>query len=251
MIHKFATSLYAHLWRLPKFRRTYRKLSVAETFRHVYRNKAWGDNGTPFYSGAGSHGPVSEQYCAFVSRFIRDNHVESVVDLGCGDFSVGRRIVETTGARYSGIDVVPELIEYHQTTVLDSRASFQCADITKDPLPTAELCLVRQVFQHLSNEEIMEVLGNLRRFPWILISEDVPVRPKFFNRDKPHGPDVRAYYDSGVYVERPPFSVASTQIWESPLTANTLLRTVLIDQTDRNPPKLFAGARPAFRQVSN
>lgn len=82
----------------------------------------------------------------------------------------------------------------------DPRASFKCADITKDPLPAADLCLVRQVLQHLSNGEIINVLANLRNFSQILISEDVPVQPKSFNRDKPHGPDVRTYYGSGVYL---------------------------------------------------
>jgi SAM-dependent methyltransferase len=230
MIRKAVKSAYTHLWLLPKFHRTYRTLSVAETFRDIYRTKKWGDNGTPFYSGAGSHGPASEQYCAVVTKFIRDNQIQSVVDLGCGDFAIGNRIVEGTRVRYTGIDVVPELIEYHQRTVRNARASFQCADITKDPAPAADLCLVRQVLQHLSNDEIMKVLTNLRKFPWVLISEDVLRHPRSFNRDKPHGPDVRAYFGSGVFVDRPPFSMTSTQGWEFSLTENTLLRTVLIDQ---------------------
>jgi SAM-dependent methyltransferase len=235
MLSRLATSVYAHLWRLPRFRRIYKKLSVAETFRDVYRNKYWGDNGTPFYSGQGSHGSVARQYCDFVSTFIRNTGVESVVDLGCGDFAIGRRIVENTDVRYSGIDVVPELIEYHQHTSRDSRVTFQCADITTDMPPVGELCLLRQVLQHLSNSEILRVLATLKSFSWVLISEDVPVHPRFFNRDKLHGPDVRAYYDSGVYIDRAPFSMIPTQIWEIPLTRNTVLRTTLIDQTCCNP----------------
>ncbi len=157
--------------------------------------------------------------------------MRSIVDLGCGDFSVGRQILEGSSVRYTGIDVVPELIEHHKSTVQHPRASFQCADITNDPLPAADLCLVRQVLQHLSNGEIVRVLANLRNFSQILISEDVPVHPKSFNRDKPHGPDVRSYYGSGVYVERPPFSRTVSKLWEFPLTDNSLLRTVLLDQT--------------------
>jgi hypothetical protein len=77
----------------------------------------------------------------------------------------------------------------------------------------------------------MKVLANLRNFSQILISEDVPVHPESFNRDKPHGPDVRAYYGSGVYVERPPFSMPVAEFWEIPLTDNSLLKSVLLDQT--------------------
>ena len=133
--------------------------------------------------------------------------------------------------RYTGIDVVPELIEHHKSTVHDPRVSFRCADITTEALPAADLCLVRQVLQHLSNDEILKVLTNLGSFSRALISEDVPIRPKSFNRDKPHGPDVRSYYASGVYVERPPFSETVREIWELPLTDNSVLRTALLEPT--------------------
>jgi SAM-dependent methyltransferase len=216
---------------LARVHRTYKALSVAETFRNIYRTKAWGDNGTPFCSGAGSCGPVSKQYCAFVTKLILDHQVQSVVDLGCGDFTVGKQIVEASGVRYIGVDIVPELIEHHKSTVHDPRISFHCADIINDPLPQADLCLVRQVLQHLSNEEIMKVLANLRNFPRILISEDVPVHPKSFNRNKLHGPDVRSYWGSGVYVERPPFSEVISEISELPLTNNSVLRTALLVKT--------------------
>jgi SAM-dependent methyltransferase len=231
MLSNLVKSAYVRFWVLPRIHRTYSNLSVAETFRNIYRTKAWGDNGEPFCSGGGSCGPISEQYSAFVMKFIRDREVQSVVDLGCGDFAVGRQIVEGSSARYTGIDVVPELIEHHKSTVQHPRVSFQCSDITNDALPAADLCLVRQVLQHLSNGEIVKVLANLRNFSQILISEDVPTHPKSFNRDKPHGPDVRPYYGSGVYIERPPFSRPISKLWELPLTGDSLLRTVLLDQT--------------------
>jgi SAM-dependent methyltransferase len=231
VFRNLAKSVYVRLWILPRLHRRYAALSMTQTFRNIYRTKAWGDNGEPFCSGAGSRGPASEQYCALVIKFIRDHQVRSVVDLGCGDFAVGKQIVEASGVRYTGIDVVPELIEHHKRTVHDSRVSFKCADITNDALPCADLCLVRQVLQHLSNKEIVKVLGNLGNFSRTLISEDVPARPKSFNRDKPHGPDVRRYYGSGVYVDLPPFSRSVQEPWEFPLGDGSLLRIVLLDQT--------------------
>ncbi len=219
---------YKRWWGLPMVHRTYRTLSVAETFRHIYRTKAWGDNGEPFCSGAGSGGRPSQQYLSHVTEFISQHNVQSVIDLGCGDFAVGSKIVETTGVRYMGVDVVPELIEHHRQTVKDPRVSFQCADITSDQLPVADLCLIRQVLQHLSNDEIARVLGNLSSFPLVLVTEDVPVHPKSHNRDKPHGPDVRRYYGSGVYVDQPPFSRPARELWSFRLEDGAVLRTVLL-----------------------
>jgi SAM-dependent methyltransferase len=230
MFRKLLKSMYVRLWVLPRIHSTYKNLSVADTFRSIYRSKAWGDNGEPFCSGGGSRGLISEQYCVFVNKFIRDHQVQSIVDLGCGDFAVARQIVEASGVRYTGIDVVPELIEHNETTVHDPRVSFQCADITTDALPAADLCLLRQVLQHLSNDEIKRVLANLQSFSQVLISEDVPVHPKSFNRDKPHGPDVRSCYGSGVYVEHHPFSRPVSGLWELPLGDGSILRTVLLNQ---------------------
>jgi SAM-dependent methyltransferase len=228
-MRKLIDQMYVHLWTLPRIHRTYKVLSVSETFKKIYATKAWGDNGRPFCSGPGSHGLIADQYCDLVIRFIQDNGIQSVLDVGCGDFAVGKRIVEATHVRYCGIDVVPELIEYHKRTVDNPRAIFQCADITKDTLPVMELCLVRQVLQHLSNDEITKALRNLESAPQVLISEEVPLSPRVFNRDKRHGPDVRSR--SGVYVEHPPFSKKFTQMWEFPLTERSKLRTVLLDQT--------------------
>jgi len=98
-------------------------------------------------------------------------------------------------------------------------------------LPAAGLCLIRQVLQHLNNEEIARTLANLKNFTWVLISEHVPVHPKSINRDKPHGPDVRVRYGSGVYVEQPPFSMPAAELWNFPLKKNSMLRTVLFRQT--------------------
>jgi SAM-dependent methyltransferase len=231
MIRDFMKSVYLRFRGSPTDQRTYKTLSGRDTFRKIYRTKAWGDNGEPFYSGPGSDGPASEQYCASVIKFIRDHNVQSVVDFGCGDFSVGRRIVEASGVRYTGVDVVPELINHHKSKVHDPRVSFHCADITKDPLPSGDLCLIRQVLQHLGNRDVAKVLTRLGSFPQVLISEDVPIHPKSFNHDMSHGPDVRADYGSGVYVDQPPFSMPAVELWNFPLTENSQLRTVLLDQT--------------------
>jgi SAM-dependent methyltransferase len=217
---------------IPGIHRTYKDLSVQETFQAIYRTKTWGDAGTPFCSGVGSRGLVSQNYCNLVVKFIQENGIRRVIDLGCGDFVVGKRIVDETDVEYIGVDVVPELIEYHNQTSQNSRIHFQCADITKDPLPDADLCLVRQVLQHLSNGEAGDALANCRRFRRVLVSEDVPTRPKSFNRDKTHGPDIRGHYGSGVYLDQPPFSLPIASEWNFELSEKSLLRVVLLENSD-------------------
>lgn len=223
-------SWWFHYWVLPRDRRKFKTMTVEETFSTIYRTKGWGDDGGPFCSGTGSWGKAADDYCRFAIDFIKNHDVKSIVDLGCGDFAIGKRILEATGVEYTGIDVVPELIEHHRATSSGPRVHFQCANIVSDPLPRAELYLVRQVLQHLSNGEIESVLRNLRTCKQALISEHVPIYPQSINRDKPHGPDIRRFSGSGVYLEKPPFSVEVEETWEWPLGDDSLLRTCLVDQ---------------------
>jgi len=223
-------SWWFHYWVLPRDRRKFKSMTVEETFSTIYRTKGWGDDGGRFCSGSGSWGKAADDYCKFAIDFIKKHDVKSVVDLGCGDFAIGKRIVEATGVDYTGIDVVPELIEHHRATSSSPRVTFRCANIVSDPLPPAELYLVRQVLQHLSNDEVGQVLSNLGNCGKALISEHVPIHPEAINRDKPHGPDIRRFNGSGVYLEMPPFSIAVEETWEWPLGDDSLLRTCLVDQ---------------------
>ena len=222
-------SLYHRGWVLPRISRTYRNLPTAEVFRRVYAGGAWGtDEEAGFSSGTGSRGVIADQYCSWVTRFIRERGFRSIADLGCGDFCIGGRIVQQTGANYIGVDIVPELIEHHRAAFARPGISFECLDITNDALPAADLCLVRQVFQHLSNAQILSALDKLSPYPLALISEHVPRKPRVFNLDKSQGPHVRCSYGSGVYLDRPPFSREVLAEWEIPVDGRSVIRSVVI-----------------------
>src|ERR1700753_1246473 len=92
------------------------------------------------------------------------------------------------------------------------RLSFACANLITDELPGAELYLVRQVLQHLTNDEIATVLKRLSPFPKVLITEDLSLTPTSCTHDMTHGPEVRSDFGSGVYVDQPPFSVEIKEI---------------------------------------
>lgn len=231
MIRKFLGRIRRRLWPSPMDHRQYEKMSVPNTFRKIYLNQVWGSNGEQFYSGPGSHGPASDLYCSVVTKFIQENGIRSVVDCGCGDFAVGRRIVEATDVKYVGIDVVPELIQHHQQKFQSPRVRFACANLIVDELPVADLYLVRQVLQHLTNDEIAKVLDRLSCFPRILITEDLPSNPTSFNHDMTHGPEVRSDFGSGVYLDQPPFSLQVKEIARFELSETCFLRTVLVENT--------------------
>ncbi|MBS0558658.1 MAG: class I SAM-dependent methyltransferase [Proteobacteria bacterium] len=215
--------------------------SNERVFGAIYRERLWGEpaeTARPYYSGDGSYDPSVESYAALVWRVIAENKVESVLEIGCGDFSVASRYAAAC-KDYLGIDVVDELVAFNRARHGSGKVRFLHADATRAELPAADLCIVRQVFQHLSNRDIAAILRNTRGCRLLLVTEHLPSVAKLRrpNMDKRACPDVRVTFGSGVYLDRPPFNLPVEVLLDVPIAEFNVsdgerLRTVLI----RNPP---------------
>ena len=208
---------------LAQQRREFAAMPVQEAFRRVYAEGHWGSG---LSSGGGSDPACQAPYIQFVRDFIHEHAIETVVDLGCGDFRIGSQIAP--GVRYYGLDIVPEVIERNRKLHGSASVSFQAANILEDELPAGDLCLVRQVFQHLSNAEIRIALERLRQYRFALISEHIPTVDFIPNIDTPHGPHTRLYENSGVVLDKAPFLWPCRVVLETAMDDGLLLRTYLI-----------------------
>lgn len=213
--------------RLPALVKDKRR-STKEVFTEVYAENIWGqrkpyaDKDYPFYSGPGSGEEAGSPYADCVNAFIEAHGVRSVIDLGCGDFRVGRQIARPA-VDYMGIDIVEPLIYANQKRFANDHIQFRCLDIISDELPKGDLCLVREVLQHLSNAQISAILLKLRAFQWVIVTESEPGPLGLFrpNKDKPHGGDSRMLWNSGVVLNAPPFSLPNvTLLLDLPLAHN-------------------------------
>jgi len=222
--------------RLERLRRENESKSAAEVFGAVYAKNLWGGAPGEYNSGRGSDPDLVGPYCALVRRFVAERGVRSVLDVGCGDFRVGRQLLEP-GVRYLGVDVVPDLIARNAHEFGTDLIEFRTLNVVEDALPGADLVLVRQVLQHLSNAEIARVLDKLRRFPRVLITEHYPApgARRAPNLDKPHGGDTRIPDGSAVYLDEPPFLLRDLRlVLETPLPRGVgaegeTLRTFLLE----------------------
>lgn len=213
----------------------YEDRSAKEVFTHIYRSKVWGESTTELYSGPGSDPSVAADYIDAVRQFIADKGIRSVVDLGCGDFRIGSRIV-SPGLRYHGIDIVEDVVEHNQKTHGMTDIAFSCRDATRAALPPADLCLVREVLQHLSNAEIQRVLNACSQYRYVIVTEAVAAPDRFVqpNIDSSHSPNTRADRGSGVVLDAPPFSAPVTQTMvEIVRPGGIVLRSVLLEHSTR------------------
>ena len=184
-----------------------------EIFEEIYHQNIWGkptDSESPFFSGGGSHGAdIVDSYVKCVKKFLTElPRKPVVVDLGCGDFNIGQNFL-TLSKKYIGCDVVPSLIEFNQQKYTNKNLSFIHLDAVKDELPKGEIVIIRQVLQHLSNSQIQEVLQKVKsNFRYLILTEHLPKKENFVaNVDIPAGHLIRANINSGLDIEKPPFSV--------------------------------------------
>ncbi len=191
------------------------KASAQDVFTEIYTRNLWGGAEGEFCSGPGSVEPaIVYPYLAMVQKMAAREGFSgmSFVDLGCGDFRVGSQLVPLSG-NYVGVDVVAPLIEFNQEKYGSASVQFVHLDIVKDELPVGDVCFVRQVLQHLSNEQISLILPKLAKYQWVFITEHHPAsEPIAKNLDKTQGGGIRATRGSGVYLDAAPFSLPASSL---------------------------------------
>ena len=184
---------------------------IEEVFTEIYEQNKWGGSHREFCSGPGStNEKIVSAYVSMISdKASSENFFGlSFIDLGCGDFLVGKKLIPLCSS-YTGIDIVKSLIEHNQKKYGNEVTSFMHLNIVNDELPAGDVCFVRQVFQHLSNQQIKAVLQKLKIYKWVFITEHYPTNNKFIkpNIDKNCGSDIRLNENSGVYLTKPPFKL--------------------------------------------
>ncbi|MEP2239533.1 MAG: class I SAM-dependent methyltransferase [Maribacter sp.] len=179
-----------------------------DAMQQVYEKKLWGSGGEDFYSGEGSHKleivkPYINTLIAFLTSF--ENPI-SVCDLGCGDFNVGKELVGCT-KNYIAVDIVPELIERNKEMYNISNLEFQCLDIAKDALPIADCAILRQVLQHISNDEVKQVVAKTVNYKYVIVTEHLPNTDFTPNLDIISGQGTRLKKQSGIKLLLAPFNL--------------------------------------------
>ncbi len=195
--------------------RAFASLSTKDVFAKIYEEEFWGRARRPeqkFFSGSGSRDAAVETYIEAVEKFVRTlGHKPDAVDLGCGDFHVGSRVRPLCN-RYVACDIVDSLIRSNAELYEAMDVDFRTLDIARDELPAGEVVFVRQVLQHLSNEEIACAVRRIpARYRYLVLTEHVPPEPFPPNLDMSSGPDNRVAINSGVVLTSAPFSIEAVE----------------------------------------
>ena len=151
---------------------------MEKLFTDIYENKVWGDNSILEYNGSSGWGSNIDynknSYVPFLRRFITNNNIKNVVDLGCGDFKCGKLIYDDLDITYTGYDAYNKVIEYNSKQHSPLKYLFIHLDFcnNKESIINGDLCILKDVIQHWSLNNINQFLDYLiqhKKFKYILI----------------------------------------------------------------------------------
>jgi len=194
----------------------FKTFGTQQIFNKIYRQKRWGQSAHGGTSGRGSHDPMLvAPYVSVIKEVLsRFSTRPSMVDLGCGDFNVGRHFKGEVSS-LTACDVSDIIIAQNIRLNVDENIQFLQLDLAKDPIPKADIFCVRQVLQHVANSEIsafVSALHEQKPCRALIVTEHLSTDPLFIaNKDKYTGVTTRASLMSGVDLAHPPFSLEYTQ----------------------------------------
>lgn len=178
-----------------------------KAMEQVYEMNLWGGKGHTFYSGEGSHNnEIIASYKKVIISFLKSFKSPLVVcDLGCGDFNIGQNFVPYT-KEYKAIDIVESLINYNKEKFIRENLEFYNLDLVEDKIPVGDCAIIRQVLQHLSNNEVQNILEKLKAFKYIILTEHIPNETFISNKDIISGQGIRLKKKSGLDILVAPFN---------------------------------------------
>ena len=140
------------------------------TFKYIYLSSHWQYNfkidKNRSLSGPGSNLDYTESLTYELLNFFQENSVRKILDIGCGDFIWMNLLLEKYDEYnvYLGLDIVDELIKKNNEKFSSNKTSFKSFDLVEDNIPEGfDIVLVRDVFIHLKNHQILSFLDKLKK----------------------------------------------------------------------------------------
>tara|TARA_B100000900_G_scaffold300122_1_gene258682 strand:- start:79 stop:798 length:720 start_codon:yes stop_codon:yes gene_type:complete len=140
-------------------------------FKHIYLSNYWQNyfklEMEKSRSGPGSNLRYTSDMSRELKKFFIEKNIKTILDIGCGDFIWMNLLLNEyrTYDKYLGLDIVEELIINNNKKYSNNKISFKTFDLVKDKIPNGfDIILVRDVFIHLKNEQIVIFLDILKNF---------------------------------------------------------------------------------------
>jgi hypothetical protein len=134
------------------------KIDLQNIFTSIYDHpNGWGSKESK--SGVGSELNSTKKLRQELSFLFLKYKINSILDVPCGDFNWFSQM-DLSDIKYVGGDIVKNLVEVNKTKF--PNFEFFYIDITKDNLIQSDLVVTRDCFVHLSNDNILRAIDNIK-----------------------------------------------------------------------------------------
>lgn len=156
----FSRFSHQNLSRVLRNNRIYNRLVFQEIYKKDRFNQVPVLDRSESRSGPGSSLKQTEQVVRHLPQIFKKYTIKSVLDVPCGDFHWMRK-VDLSEIDYTGGDIVPGIIENNKQFSC-SNIRFRKIDILNDRLPRVDLIFCRDLFVHLSFDQISRAIKNIK-----------------------------------------------------------------------------------------
>ena len=133
---------------------------MESTFARLYTDNLWGD--AESVSGPGSTFNSTIKLRNGLPLLLAELGAKTLLDAPCGDFNWIKE-TDLRLERYTGVDVVADIIARNRNLYGNERTTFLVRDLTRDELPCVDVILCRDCFIHLSYRHIAAAIKNFKR----------------------------------------------------------------------------------------
>lgn len=146
--------------------------NLENIFNDIYINEKWNNKikNVPL-SGPGSSIESAKNFLHFVDKFIKDNNIKNIIDIGCGDLTWISKsdFFNNDNINYLGMDISEFIINKNK---LKFPNKIFCVNNAIEKFDNScELIILRDVIFHLSNQNIIDIFTNIKnKFKYICIT---------------------------------------------------------------------------------
>ena len=147
---------------------------MEQLFTNIYETNSWGTVDHPDYSGGSGAGSAihynKDTFIPFLKKFIINNNIKKIVDLGCGDFRCGHLLYDDLDDYY---DAYKKLTNSLSKNYSLPKYKFIHLDFygKKEEIISGDMCILKDVLIHWPLDDIytfLDYLVDSKKFKYIM-----------------------------------------------------------------------------------
>jgi len=114
-------------------------------------------------SGPGSYIHNAKTSLNFINKVIKEKKINSILDLGCGDWNWFKEVELGTNISYLGYDCSNKLININTEKYGNKNIKFEVKDISTCEFPKVDLIICRDVLFHIDKNITLKIIDKIKQ----------------------------------------------------------------------------------------